>query len=114
MRRACAEPAGFEDVLARVCLECGVALNANQYVLTGSTVRSMLSYLAGEGELEAVYEDGRMFLAGRREIGAAGYCGREREASSQWPSVTVSSRVKRQISWTVRVSPPGPAERVAS
>lgn len=61
VREACAAPAGFEDVLARVCRECAVTLTANQYVLAGSTVRSMLSFLAGEGVLEAVYEDGRMF-----------------------------------------------------
>ena len=52
--------ASFEEVLAGVCGRYGIGLDANQYVLIGSTVRSYLSYLAGRGEITPEWSGGRM------------------------------------------------------
>jgi hypothetical protein len=56
VEECCAEPARFDAVLERVCLACGIELDANQYVLVGSTVRSALAYLADQGRVELRFE----------------------------------------------------------
>lgn len=56
VEECCAEPARFDAVLERVCLGCGIELDANQYVLVGSTVRSALAYLADQGRVELRFE----------------------------------------------------------
>lgn len=48
----CAEPVQFDDVLTQVCAACAITLDASQYVLVGSTVRSMLAFLAERGRVE--------------------------------------------------------------
>ena len=50
----------FEDILAAVCSRYSISLDANQYVLVGSTVRSYLSYLARCGRVVPEWEAGRM------------------------------------------------------
>lgn len=57
---ACSSGAAFEDVLAAVCDRCAISLDANQYVLVGSTVRSVLSYLVGRGRLAMEFGEGRL------------------------------------------------------
>lgn len=55
------DPQTFEDVLAALCGLYAIHLNPAQYVLVGSTVRSFLSYLADEGSVSYVFEDGKMW-----------------------------------------------------
>jgi glyoxylase-like metal-dependent hydrolase (beta-lactamase superfamily II) len=57
---ACQSPASCEDVLAHVCRTYGIALNANQYVLVGSTLKSCLAYLEANGRLQINFAEGRM------------------------------------------------------
>jgi glyoxylase-like metal-dependent hydrolase (beta-lactamase superfamily II) len=57
----CAEPHIFEDILALICARYQIALNANQYVLVGSTVKSYLAYLLAQGKLTTRFTDGKMF-----------------------------------------------------
>jgi len=49
-----------EEILAKVSTHYGIELNANQYVLIFSTVRSILSYLLDEKLVDLRYETGRM------------------------------------------------------
>jgi glyoxylase-like metal-dependent hydrolase (beta-lactamase superfamily II) len=56
----CQTPCTFDEVLARVCQHYRIELNANQYVLAGSTIRSYLSYLADQGRLGTRFSEGRM------------------------------------------------------
>lgn len=51
---------GFEDILKEVCGHYGIGLDANQYVLVGSTIRSYLSYLAAAGKLTPQWINGTM------------------------------------------------------
>ena len=56
----CAEAISFEDVLKKVFDHYGLSMNFDQYVLVGSTVRSMLAYLRDEGRMEVSFADNRM------------------------------------------------------
>ena len=51
------EPMCFEQLLQRLFAEYGLAMNFEQYVLVGSTVRSYLSWLKDSGRADAVFED---------------------------------------------------------
>ncbi len=53
----CREPIGFERILQDVFKEYGLAMNFEQYVLVGSTVRSYLSWLKDNGKLAAEFKD---------------------------------------------------------
>ena len=57
----CREEATFEDILAGVFDAYGLSMNLNQYVLCGSTVRSYLSFLEGEGRLSYFFRDNKMY-----------------------------------------------------
>ena len=50
----------FEEILKFVFDEYELVMNANQYVLMGSTVRSYLSYLYDEGRLKFEFKDNVM------------------------------------------------------
>ena len=50
----------FEDVLQALFTHYGLAMNFEQYVLVGSTVRSYLAWLKDQGALDARFEDSRM------------------------------------------------------
>ena len=56
----CREPLQFEKILQEVFKGYGLAMNFEQYVLVGSTVRSYLSWLKDTGKLEVVFEDGML------------------------------------------------------
>ena len=51
----CQEPICFEDILQKLFTDYGLAMNFEQYVLVGSTVRSYLSWLRDSGRLEAEF-----------------------------------------------------------
>ena len=56
----CAEPSIFEDVLRALFARYDLAMNFEQYVLVGSTVRSYLAWLKDAGRLTVRFEDGQM------------------------------------------------------
>lgn len=53
----CKEPVWFEKILQEVFKGYGLAMNFEQYVLVGSTVRSYLSWLKDKGQLKTAFED---------------------------------------------------------
>ena len=53
----CKEPICFEMILQRLFTEYSLAMNFEQYVLVGSTVRSYLSWLKDTGRINAKFED---------------------------------------------------------
>ena len=61
----CREPVIFEDLLRKLCDAFGIALNFEQYVLVGSTVRSYLTYLRAEGRISAEFADNRLLWRSR-------------------------------------------------
>lgn len=48
----CVQAVSFDEILARICQTYDIALNFNQYVLIGSTLRSCLAYLVDKGIIE--------------------------------------------------------------
>ena len=56
----CQEPICFENILQKLFTDYGLAMNFEQYVLVGSTVRSYLSWLKDSGRLEAEFSDSRL------------------------------------------------------
>ncbi|HOW12438.1 MAG TPA: MBL fold metallo-hydrolase [Rectinema sp.] len=60
------EGVSLEDVMAAVFSHYDIALNANQYVLVGSTIRSYLSWLCDQGRLEYGFEHHRMIFRIKR------------------------------------------------
>ena len=57
----CREPRGFEELLQQVFSHYQLAMDFNQYVLVGSTIRSYLSYLLDQGRLSTDFtQDGRL------------------------------------------------------
>ena len=57
---SCCVGATFETVLQRVFTEYGLTMNAQQYALIGSTVRSYLSWLHGQGKVGFTFADNQM------------------------------------------------------
>lgn len=53
----CREPMCYERVLQEVFRDYGLAMNMEQYVLVGSTVRSYLSWLKDTGRMTTAFED---------------------------------------------------------
>jgi glyoxylase-like metal-dependent hydrolase (beta-lactamase superfamily II) len=60
IREACAGSPTPDDLLAGLCARYDIALNAAQYVLVGSTLRSYLAWLVDRQEVAVAFEDGRM------------------------------------------------------
>lgn len=56
----CNESITMEEALERLCIHYNTGLNATQYVLLSSTLRSYFTYLYEEGYIEASYEDYKM------------------------------------------------------
>lgn len=61
--RCCLQPVSFDAVLEQVCAACDITLDAGQYVLVGSTVRSVLAYLVDQGRLEVRWPGTRALWA---------------------------------------------------
>lgn len=53
----CREPACFEKILQALYAGYSLAMNLEQYVLVGSTVKSYLSWLKDSGRIDAAFED---------------------------------------------------------
>ncbi len=56
----CAEPRGFEEILKLSFDSCRLQLTLEQYVLVGSTVKSILAWLLDSGAVETVIESNRL------------------------------------------------------
>jgi hypothetical protein len=56
----CDGPITTEEILQRICIIYEISLNATQYVLLLSTIRSFLTYLYEEGRLECLFDNGKM------------------------------------------------------
>lgn len=56
----CAEALCFEEILQKLFNRYQLVMNAEQYVLVGSTVRSYLAWLKDSGRLQVSFEDSRM------------------------------------------------------
>jgi len=54
---SCREPKSFEQLLRSLFTAYGLAMTFEQHALVGSTVRSYLTWLTGEGRLRAFFED---------------------------------------------------------
>ena len=59
----CAQPLCFEAILQKLFEAYNLTMNAEQYVLVGSTVRSYLSWLKDTGKLDARFENGMLLWA---------------------------------------------------
>lgn len=57
---ACEKEKSFEQILKYIFDEYNLTMNANQYVLVGSTIRSYLSYLLDENKLSYEFKDNKM------------------------------------------------------
>ena len=53
----CKEPVCFEILLQKLFSHYSLSMNAQQYVLVGSTVRSYLSWLKESGKMEIIFEN---------------------------------------------------------
>ena len=56
----CEKEMSFEEILKYIFDEYNLTMNANQYVLVGSTIRSYLSYLLDENKLTYEFKDNKM------------------------------------------------------
>lgn len=63
----CQEKVGFEELLKRIFDHYGLTLDFSQYVLSGSTIRSYLSYLLEKGMLVANFVENRLFWETKAE-----------------------------------------------
>ena len=57
---ACKKEMIFEEILKYIFDEYNLTMNANQYVLVGSTIKSYLSYLLDENKLSYEFKDNKM------------------------------------------------------
>lgn len=64
----CEEPLCFEDLLQKVFDVYELRMNAQQYVLLGSTVRSYLTWLQNQGVVESFFEDNRMLWRQKQSL----------------------------------------------
>ncbi len=56
----CKTEVTFEEILKRIFDDYNLIMNANQYVLIGSTIRSYLSYLYDEGKITYQFKGNKM------------------------------------------------------
>ena len=56
----CREPLAYEEILQKLFVHYGLTMDAAQYVLVGSTLRSYLSWLHRRGRLSFEFKDNRM------------------------------------------------------
>lgn len=58
--QVCSNEVTFEEVLKYIFDHYSLTMNANQYVLIGSTIRSYLSYLADENKITYEFKENKM------------------------------------------------------
>lgn len=61
LKEICNEPVGKEDIQKAVFDNYHLTMDENQYVLVGSTIRSYLSWLKAQGELEVIFIDNKKY-----------------------------------------------------
>ncbi len=61
----CAEPRGFEELLALAFDRLGLTLDFQQYALAGSTLRSFLAWHLDAGRVDAQFADNRLLWSKR-------------------------------------------------
>ncbi len=59
--RICKEEISFEDILKEIFQKYNLIMNAEQYILVGSTIKSYLSYLYDENKISYIFKDNKMF-----------------------------------------------------
>ena len=59
--KACEQEKTFEEILKYIFDNYNLLMNANQYVLIGSTIKSYLSYLYEENKLTYEFKENKMF-----------------------------------------------------
>ncbi len=59
--KICANPLSFEDILKEIFDYYGLAMDFDQYVLVGSTIKSYLSYLSDEGKITADFRENKLY-----------------------------------------------------
>ena len=57
----CQNEVTFENILKYIFDHYSLSMNANQYVLVGSTIRSYLSYLSDENKIMYEFKNNKMF-----------------------------------------------------
>ena len=57
----CGEAITFEDILQQVFTDYDLVMNTTQYVLLGCTVRAFLSKLLGDGKVEFIFQNNKMY-----------------------------------------------------
>lgn len=62
LKEMCREPASLEELQKRIFDHYGLAMDFNQYVLVGSTLRSYLSYLHDKKEMDVVFKGNRLLF----------------------------------------------------
>ena len=78
----CTAPIGTEEILKAVFDKYHLTMDENQYVLVGSSVRSYLAWLKGQGGLETVFEENRKYWRASRESGGQRNGAAEEDAHS--------------------------------
>lgn len=61
VKRLCQNGRSFEDVLKGIFDHYGMELTMQQYVMSGSTVCTYLSYLLDQGKLETDFRENQLF-----------------------------------------------------
>ena len=61
LKEICAEAVGNEAILKAVFDKYQLVMDENQYVLVGSTIRSYLSWMKGQGVLETAFAENRKY-----------------------------------------------------
>lgn len=62
IEKVCAEPLTIDGVLEKISKIYSAKIDANQYVLLGSTIRSYITHLYENKRVEYVFEDGKMLI----------------------------------------------------
>lgn len=57
----CTTPMDIENIIQRLFIEYGLAMNIEQYVLVGSTLRSYLSWMKDSGKITYYFEMNKLF-----------------------------------------------------
>lgn len=60
LRQICVKPVGFDEILKSIFDKYQLIMDSNQHVLVGSTIRSYLSYLYNNGELQITFRNNEM------------------------------------------------------